>query len=140
MLFYLFIFLCITIYLFVVLNARKRQQLEINKIDPELDAHHRMFVITFIEHYFLINIALELGVFRTFGVPRISKLLAATKEFQRHAVKRFEDTDLLLREFSENAIDSERAKTALRRVNYLHGKYNIHNDEMLYVPCTCFFK
>lgn len=50
--------------------------------------------------------------------------------------RRYDDTDLLIREFIEHAPNSVRANFALRRLNALHGKYHISNADYIYVLCV----
>ena len=49
-------------------------------------------------------------------------------------VERYDDTDLLLREYSENSPDTARSKDAIDRVNAIHGMYakQISNADMLF--------
>ena len=80
--------------------------------------------------------ALELALLRTFAVPSIADLLVATGEFARFAQRRYDDTAILMGELGAYGYDSERGRTALRRINRAHGHYRIPNDDMLYVLST----
>ncbi len=80
--------------------------------------------------------ALELALLRTFAVPSIADLLVATGEFARVPQRRYDDTAILMGELSAYGYDSERGRTALRRINRAHGHYRIDNDDMLYVLST----
>lgn len=53
------------------------------------------------------------------------------------AGKRYADTTILVGEFLVNPLDSERARTALNRINYIHSRYGnkITNDQMVYTLC-----
>ena len=77
--------------------------------------------------------ATELGFFRTYAIPSVAKLLVATREFERDAQKRIEDTSLLIFEFCESDPKSPRGEAALRRLNAIHGKYKISNGDFLHV-------
>ena len=66
--------------------------------------------------------------------------LAGTGEFTQRTQKRYDDTVLLLAEILEHGYDSERGKAALRRMNQMHGRYSIPNDEFLYVLSTFVFE
>ncbi|CAM9844361.1 unnamed protein product, partial [Laminaria digitata] len=81
--------------------------------------------------------ALEFAQFRAFGVPSISKLMHKTGEFCQRAGKRYDDTDLLFREFWENDTDTNRGKISIARINAIHGMYSkqISNADMLYTLC-----
>ncbi|WP_328470468.1 DUF2236 domain-containing protein [Actinoplanes sp. NBC_00393] len=80
--------------------------------------------------------ALEFALFRTYCVPSISRLLAATGEFRERPQKRYDDTALLMAEVAAHGYDSPRGKEALRVINRAHGRYAITNDDMLYVLST----
>ncbi|KAF2094830.1 hypothetical protein NA57DRAFT_46130 [Rhizodiscina lignyota] len=81
---------------------------------------------------------MQFALFRTYGIPTISKLLVATKQLssRAHATKRYADTEMLLGEFTTQKAGSERSNAALARLNYIHGVYQkkgqITNDDMLY--------
>ena len=86
---------------------------------------------------FLSRRGIEHGLIKTFAIPSISKLLAATCEFRRNTERRSEDVDLLVSEFLENCpVDSTRARLAIRRMNAIHSKYKIANEDYVYVLCV----
>jgi hypothetical protein len=80
--------------------------------------------------------ALEFALFRTFAVPSIGKLLLGTHEFSERTQKRYDDTDLILSEIIEYGYESARGKAALARMNQMHGRFNIANDDFKYVLST----
>jgi hypothetical protein len=54
--------------------------------------------------------------------------------------RRYVDTGVLIRDFTSSPFDSTRHATALARMNWLHSRYDIANDDMLYtlsVFVTC---
>jgi hypothetical protein len=67
--------------------------------------------------------ALELALSHTFAVPSIAQLLASTGEFTDRALKRYDDTDLLISTFAENGYDSAVGRAAIRRMNQIHGRF-----------------
>jgi hypothetical protein len=77
-------------------------------------------------------------VYRTYGIPTISKLLCETQQLGKveYAGRRYADTGILIIEFMGHSPTSERTNAALARMNYLHGRYQkagkISNDDMLY--------
>lgn len=73
---------------------------------------------------------------RDYGVPSIARLLDRTGEFEDHGVKRYDDTLFFQEEAIAEGVDSERSHTALRRLNRIHGHYDIPNDEFQYVLAT----
>lgn len=84
--------------------------------------------------------ALEFALFRSFCVPRIAALLDRTSEFSRFAQKRYDDTDLLISEFVENGYDAPRGQAAIARINAIHGRFRIANEDFLYVLSTFVFE
>ena len=80
--------------------------------------------------------ALEFALFRTYCVPSISRLLAATGEFRDRPQRRYDDTALLMAEIAAHGYDSPRGREALKVVNRAHGHFAISNDDMLYVLST----
>jgi hypothetical protein len=80
--------------------------------------------------------ALELALFRTFASARIGGLLHGTGEFETRTGKRYDDTDLIISEIIENGFDSPRGARAIARMNALHGRFRIANEDFLYVLST----
>ena len=69
--------------------------------------------------------ALSFALFRTYAVPSIGRLLDQTGEFARDTQKRYDDTGLLLDEPSRHGLHSDRGRRAIRRINQMHGAYDI---------------
>src|SRR5260370_11084830 len=109
---------------------------EIRGLDPERDHQRIVFLSTRRDFPFDTTRALELALFRTFCVPSIAALLDRTNEFGRRAQKRYDDTDILISELMEWGYDSERGQAAMRRMNQIHGRFTIRNDDFLYVLST----
>lgn len=84
-------------------------------------------------------------------MPSVSKILVSTREFHRAPLRRAEDTELILSEIidvypriqnelmanrpvsdTEKAKQRERSDMSLRRLNELHSKYPILNDDYLF--------
>lgn len=113
---------------------------EILRLDPVKDHQRIVFLSGAHEFPFDSARALELALFRTYAVPSVSGLLAQTGEFIHHARKRYDDTDLILSEIIEHGYDSERGRAALRRMNQMHGRYPIANEDHLYVLSTFIYE
>ncbi|GGT67499.1 hypothetical protein GCM10010243_53090 [Streptomyces matensis] len=73
---------------------------------------------------------------RDYGVPRISRLLDRTQEFERAGQKRYDDTVLIAYEMVRDGMDSEHGRAAARHLNRIHGRYRIPNEDFLYVLAT----
>jgi hypothetical protein len=112
----------------------------IEKLDPEKDHQRIIFLSTCYDFPFDTTRALEFALFRTFCVPGISALLDRTEEFSKRSQKRYDDTDIIVSELLERGYDSERGKRALRRLNQLHGRFAIANEDFLYVLSTFVFE
>jgi hypothetical protein len=113
---------------------------EIRRLDPEKDHERIAYLDTCWEFPWDTTRALELALFRTFAVAKGSPLLAGTGEFTQRTQKRYDDTVLILAEILEHGYDSERGRAALRRMNQMHRRYSIPNDEFLYVLSTFVFE
>ncbi len=112
----------------------------IERLDPEKDHQRIIFLSTCYDFSFDTTRALEFALFRTFCVPTISALLDRTGEFSQRSQKRYDDTDIIVSELLEWGYDSERGKRALRRLNQLHGRFTITNEDFLYVLSTFVFE
>jgi hypothetical protein len=110
------------------------------QLDPVKDHLEIVYLDNSYEFPFEITHGVEFALFRTFAVPSISKLLDQTGEFQYRAQKRSDDTALILSEIVEHGYDSERGRAAIRRMNKLHGRFDISNDDYLYVMSTFVFE
>ncbi|CAO3700106.1 unnamed protein product [Rhizopus stolonifer] len=103
------------------------------------------------EFPFSFHFSLQLAMFKTYTTPKTSKILVSTGEFGNQCSRRYEDTDIILRELADihgrienhiqeypdtpkDHIDSqwERRDKAINRLNELHGRYKIENDDFLY--------
>lgn len=83
-----------------------------------------------------IQTALQFALFRTYAVPSISGVLARTGEFSTRPRKRYDDTELILAEAMEHGQESARGRQAIERMNAMHARFRIQNDDMLYVLST----
>lgn len=113
---------------------------EIRQLDPERDHQRIVLLSTCYDFPFDTPRALELALLRTFCVPGIGTLLDRTGEFAQRAQKRYDDTDILISEIMEWGYDSQRGERALRRINQVHGRFEIRNEDFLYVLSTFVFE
>lgn len=125
-----------------VLNARSKRmrQQYMASLDAEKNCQEISYLLTCYEFPWDTTRALELALFRVFGIAETSRLLAETGEFEKRTQKRYDDTVLLLSEILENGYESPRGKAALRRINEQHNRYKIPNDEFLYTLSTFIFE
>jgi mpaB/rubber oxygenase-like protein len=109
---------------------------EIERLDPERDFERISFLSTNHDFPWDVEQSLSLAFFKTYGIPTISELLDQTGEFRERAQKCYDDTELILAEIVDNGMDSERGREATRRMNRMHGRFPIRNDDFLYVLAT----
>lgn len=108
----------------------------IARLDPATDYEEIYRVTVTHEFPWDMNQALSFALFRTYAVPSIGRLLDATGEFERDTQKRYDDTALLLDQVSIHGLHSDGGRRAIRRINQMHGAYDISNDDMRYVLST----
>jgi ER-bound oxygenase mpaB/B'/Rubber oxygenase, catalytic domain len=113
---------------------------ELQRLDPERDAQRIVFVDGALEFPWDTQRALELAFYRSYAVPSIAELLASTHELTDRPQRRYDDTQILISTFCELGYDSELGKRAIRRMNQLHGRFRIANDDFLYVLSTMIFE
>jgi ER-bound oxygenase mpaB/B'/Rubber oxygenase, catalytic domain len=113
---------------------------EIRRLDPVADHSRIVYLDVCFEFPWDTTRALELALFRTFAVPSIAARLDSTGEFDRAAQKRYDDTDLILSTIVESGYDSEEGKRAIRQMNRIHGRFDISNDDFLYVLSSFVFE
>lgn len=107
-----------------------------SELDPERDFEEINRLLATVEFPWDINQALSFALFRTYAVPTVGQLLFDTGEFTGSVQKRYDDTTLLLDAVLEHGLDSDEGRAGIRRVNQMHGAYDISNDDMRYVLAT----
>jgi hypothetical protein len=118
------------------LLPRTHWQRHIASLDPESDYERIYRILLTHEFPWDLTQALSMALFRTYAVPSIARLLDETGEFRRNAQKRYDDTALLLDEASSEGMHSPHGRRAIRRINQMHGAYDIDPDDMRYVLST----
>ena len=113
---------------------------EIRRLDPVADHSRIVFLDTCFEFPWDTTRSLELALFRTFAVPSIAAVLDTSGEFGRAPQKRYDDTDLILSTIVEAGYESEEGKKAMRRMNRIHGRFRISNEDFLYVLSSFVFE
>jgi len=113
---------------------------EIAALDPVRDHQRIVFLSCRVDFPWDTTRALEFALFRTFAVPSISALLHKTQEFEKRAQKRYDDTDIIVSNIMEHGYDSEPGRAAIARMNALHGRFQIRNEDFLYVLSTFVFE
>jgi hypothetical protein len=109
---------------------------QIARLDPHEEFEQIYQILLAHEFPWDLNQSMSFALFRTYAVPSIGRLLFRTGEFTERTQKRYDDTVLLLDEIASNGMASAQARAAIRRVNRMHGMYDISNDDMRYVLST----
>jgi ER-bound oxygenase mpaB/B'/Rubber oxygenase, catalytic domain len=113
---------------------------EIRRLDPERDAQRIVFIDACLEFPWDTQRSLELAFYRTYAVPSIAELLASTGEFTERAQKRYDDTQILISAFCEQGYRTGPGRRAIKRMNRIHGRFTIANEDFLYVLSTMVFE
>lgn len=115
---------------------RDHWQRRISTLDPETEYEEIARLLSAHEFPWDLVQALSFALFRTYAVPSIGDLLHDTGEFTERVQKRYDDTGLLLEQVLEHGLPSPRGKSAVRRINQMHGHYPISNEDFRYVLAT----
>jgi ER-bound oxygenase mpaB/B'/Rubber oxygenase, catalytic domain len=116
--------------------SRTHWQRHIARLDPETDYEEIYRILGAHEFPWDLHQSLSFALFRTYAVPSIGRLLAGTGELERRTQKRYDDTVLLLDEPLVAGLRSDAGRRAIRRVNQMHGAYDIDPADMRYVLST----
>ncbi len=108
----------------------------ISRLDPERDYDEIANLTARYEFPWDYTQGTGIAFLRDYGVPSIARVLDHTGEFEHHGVKRYDDTLLIGDESTIEGIDSPRSHAAVRRLNQIHGHYDIPNDEFQFVLAT----
>lgn len=113
---------------------------QILELDPKDDCQDIVYLVGAYEYPWLVRKSLEFALFRTYAVPHTSRILQASRQFDKHGQKRYDDTTLLLAGIAEHGYDSAYGRKAIARMNELHGRWKIKNDDFLYVLSTFIYE
>src|SRR3954468_16243289 len=116
--------------------GRDHWQQRIAELDPDVDYAEIYRILGAHEFPWDMTQALGLALYRTYAVPSIGTLLHRTGEFEQRTHKRYADTGLILEAVIEHGFGSATGRSAIRRMNQMHGAYAISNDGMRYVLST----
>jgi len=112
----------------------------IQQLDPQRD-HEEIYRLTGCYEFPWDQIrSLEIALYRTYCIPSVSALLDQTGEFAYRTQKRYDDTSLIVAEMSAFGYDSERGRAAQKRMNQMHKRFTISNDDFLYVLSTFIYE
>jgi uncharacterized protein (DUF2236 family) len=109
---------------------------QIQQLDPATEYEQIYRIMATHEFPWDLTQSLSFALFRTYAVPSIGALLARTGEFTTRTQKRYDDTVLILDAILEHGAESDTGRSAIRRMNQMHGAYGISNDDLRYVLAT----
>jgi hypothetical protein len=115
---------------------RDHWQRRIAELDPETQFEEISRLSFHHEFPWDVQQALSFALFRTYAVPSIGRLLFDTGEFTERTQKRHDDTALVLESVLVDGMESAGGRAAVRRMNQMHGAYDITNDDQRYVLAT----
>jgi len=118
------------------MRARYANLERLRRLDPATDYNEITWITSRLEFPWDYLQGTGIAFLRDYGVPSISRLLDQTREFEDDGVKRYDDTLLIGQEAVVHGVDSEAGHAALRRLNRIHGHYEIPNDEFQFVLAT----
>ncbi|MFB6894593.1 oxygenase MpaB family protein [Kitasatospora sp. NPDC056327] len=108
----------------------------IQRMDPETEFTEIYRISSWYEFPWDYTQSLGFALYRTYAVPSIGGLLARTGEFTLRTQKRYDDTLLILEAVVEHGFDSSQGRAAIRRMNQMHRRYDISDDDYRYVLST----
>ena len=115
---------------------RDHLQRQIAQLDPETDFEEISRLVSYHEFPWDIQQSLSFALFRTYAVPSIGQLLYDTGEFTTNTQRLHDDTALVLESVLDEGMESPKGRSAVRRMNQMHGSYDISNNDMRYVLAT----
>jgi hypothetical protein len=83
-----------------------------------------------------LRLANALAYVRTCASPRVAALLLHTGHVQHASTKRAVDTALFVYELLHHGVDSPQGREVVRRLNAMHHRWSIRNDDSLWVLGT----
>jgi hypothetical protein len=113
---------------------------EIETLEPERDHERIAFLSSAFDFPWDTQRAYELALLRTFAIPKSSSVLVSTGEFTERTQKRYDDTTIIISTIGLCGYSSPEGRAAIRRMNQMHGRYTISNDEFLYVLSTFIYE
>ncbi|MEV4641404.1 oxygenase MpaB family protein [Actinoplanes sp. NPDC049548] len=112
---------------------------DIRRRDPVADYHTVYRDTALYEFPFDTRMGLVLAFWRTFAVPSIAETLAGTGEVVHRTDRRADDTGILMYTLIKYGLDHPHGRTATRRLNQIHRRFAISNDDYRYVLGTFLF-
>jgi uncharacterized protein (DUF2236 family) len=110
------------------------RQIETMDVDREFEAIYRL--TSMVELPWEFRFGWNLAFYRSFAVPRMAALLAETGEIESRTMKRARDTGLMMYELFEQGLDHPRSREVIRRLNRMHRRWDIEQEDYRYILTT----
>lgn len=119
---------------------RFRHTQRLATLDPQVD--YADILRTLARHEFPLDmlVAGELAQLKTFAIPRMSALLHRTGQYEKHSVKRLDDTRAILSEILNDGVDGPHGAQMVKHLNHIHSHYAIANEDYLYTLSLFIFE
>ncbi|KAH7299941.1 hypothetical protein KP509_24G037000 [Ceratopteris richardii] len=133
------LFLIFNVIIFIVVwklacvILRRGRALRIARLHSLRHRYAILIHMSFVDFPFICKLSLEFGLFRTYSIPSISRILFKSGNFPANSSKRYDDTEILVKELFMHHVDGDRGSIALRRLNFIHSQFKINNADYLYV-------
>ncbi|MEY9842145.1 oxygenase MpaB family protein [Streptacidiphilus sp. EB103A] len=105
----------------------------IRTLDPVKDCAEIFSLVTRYEFPWDYHLAFKIAGMTDMTMPSISGLLVHTGQFATAGDKRVDDSVLFEYEAKRAGLDSAQGHRAVRALNKVHGRYDISNDDYLFV-------
>jgi hypothetical protein len=83
---------------------------------------------------------IDMGFAKGLAAPRVAGLIAAQGYFVARPQKRYDDTSIILVGFIKEGYSSERGARMMARMNEVHGRFHIRQDDYLYILTLLMFE
>ena len=113
---------------------RNKRLCEMEHLDPVEDCVeiYRLFRADF---QAASSFAIAGGLFVTYAVPRMSRILTQSRQFEEKMLKRLVDTTLLDKTYHDVGFAPGPGRDAMRRINEMHRHYDIHPEDYVFIGC-----
>ena len=114
-------------------RARAQRVADLAQLDPRDDWQEIYRQTVLWEFPVEARLGFQLAFYRTFGIPRMARVLTGTGHLQANTTRRAYDTGIVMHEIIYNGFDSPRAEKMVRMMVALHNRPEIHQDDLTYV-------
>ena len=114
-------------------QARAQRVADLEALDPQRDWQEIYRRTALWEFPVEARLGFQLAFYRTFGIPRMARVLASTGHLKANTTRRAYDTGIVMHEIIYNGFDSLRAQKMVRLMVALHDRPDVHQDDLSYV-------